>query len=183
MLIGMVVIGEYGNGYSLQFPKKDFAVLKDLKEYYGYDIMYAAMDTEVKEDGKKYDFSSSKIITHDAAIYKNVNFEELNHKLAWSEDEFNEFISEFITILKTNHRHYDGFMFLLSARGTVINANQNSPSIIDSTGQIIASLDDLRGIFSAFRIKTYQSKQVLQNEKGLEKYIDEILSEKATKGK
>jgi DNA-binding phage protein len=31
------------------------------------------------------------------------------------------------------------------------------------------------------RIKEYQSKDVLQNEKGLEKYIDQILTEKAEK--
>ena len=33
------------------------------------------------------------------------------------------------------------------------------------------------------RIKEYQSKDDLQNEKGLEKYIDQILSEKANKKK
>ena len=31
------------------------------------------------------------------------------------------------------------------------------------------------------KIKVYQSKDVLQNEKGLEKYIDKILTEKAEK--
>jgi len=31
------------------------------------------------------------------------------------------------------------------------------------------------------KIKTYQSKDGLQNEKGLEKYIDKILTEKAKK--
>ena len=31
------------------------------------------------------------------------------------------------------------------------------------------------------KIKEYQSKECLQNEKGLEKYIDKILTEKAEK--
>ena len=31
------------------------------------------------------------------------------------------------------------------------------------------------------KIKAYQSKDVLQNEEGLEKYIDKILTEKAEK--
>ena len=31
------------------------------------------------------------------------------------------------------------------------------------------------------KIKAYQSKKVLQNEKGLEKYIDKILTQKASK--
>ena len=31
------------------------------------------------------------------------------------------------------------------------------------------------------KIKGYQSKEVLQNEKGLDKYIDKILTEKAEK--
>jgi hypothetical protein len=56
----------------------------------------------------------------------------------------------------------------------------NGKQVTNDILSVILNMFDLNPKLIS-RIKEYQSKDVLQNEKGLEKYIDQILTEKAEK--
>ena len=58
----------------------------------------------------------------------------------------------------------------------------NGKQVTNDILSMILSIYDLDAKLVS-NIKLYQSKDVLQNEKGLEKYIDKILTEKAEKNK